>query len=186
MRKYITKTMICVFSAFALAGCGGGGGGGSSAASKAISKVYLFGNITSSSNIVATAKTTMIIPTSVLVNYSSAPGATTGLCKLRKGVLSPSGTVQVSASDFDSSSYDIASRVLTINMVNNGRVALKSSASGKGAEIATINFTLATPGITPTTMPIMDNLAEVGQETLATHATSYPAGSKTNFDTTYQ
>ena len=186
MYKNMFIAILATVSAIVVAGCGGGGGGSAAPISKAATKVYLFGNITSSANIVATVKTTINVPTSVLVNYSSAPGAVTGLCKLRKGVLAPSGTVQVSASDLDLSSYDLASRVLTINLVNSSKLSLKSSASGKGAEIATINFTLATSGVAPTLMPSTDTLAEVGQETLATFATSYPAGSKTNFDTTYQ
>ncbi len=185
MKKYVTTTIICIFSALALAGCGGGGGGGGGAA-KATTKVYLFGNITSAANIVGTVRTTLNIPSGVLVNYSSAPGATSGLCKLRKGVLVPSGPVMVSTSDFNSSSYDIASRVLTLNLVNSSRVSLKSGSSGNGKEIATINFSLATAGNIPTSMPVSDSLAEVGQEVLSTHDTSYPTGSKTNFVTTYQ
>lgn len=185
MKKYIKPAIICIFSALALVGCGGGGGGGG-AVSKAVTKVSLFGNITSASNIVATVSTTLNIPSGVMVNYSSAPGVTTGLCTLRKGVIVPSGPVQVSASDFSLSTYDLDTRVLTLNLVNNARIALKSGATGTGKEIATINFSLATPGTLPSSMPLKDTSALVGQESLATHDTSYPAGSETNFETTYQ
>lgn len=179
--------MICFFSALTLAGCGGGGGGGGGGSvSKATTKVYLFGNITSASNVVATVKTTLNIPSGVLINYSSAPGATSGLCILRKGAIVPSGPVLVSASDFSGSTYDLTSRILTLNLANFSRVALKSGASGNGKEIATINFTLATPGSTPSAMPLQDSLAEIGQEVLSTHDTSYPPGSVTNFVTTFE
>lgn len=187
MKKYVMTTIICVFSALALAGCGGGGGGGGGGpVTKATTKIYLFGNITSAGNIVGTVKTTLNVPSGVLINYSSTPGATTGLCILRKGVIVPSGPVQVSASDFSGSSYDLTSRVLTLQLVNFSRAALKSGSSGNGKEIATINFSLATPGVLPSSMPVKDSLAEVGQEVLSTHATSYPLGSETNFETTYQ
>lgn len=189
MKKYVATTVIFVFSALALVGCGGGGGGGGGAplpVSKATTKAYLFGNITAAGKVVATVKTTMNIPGGVMVNYSSAPGATTGLCILRKGVIVPSGEAKLSASDFAGSSYDLTSRVLTLNLINNSRTAFNSGSSGNGKEFATINFTLATPGSPPSSMPSKDGLAEVGQEILLTHDTSYPVGSATNFATTYQ
>lgn len=183
MKKYITTTLICLFSALTLAGCGGGGGG-SGPTTKATTKVYLFGNITSAEKIVATVKTSINLPSGVLVNYSSAPGATTGLYKLRKGVIVPSGPVLVSDSDFDSSSYDLASRVLTINLINFSRVSLKSGSTGDGKEFATINFSLATAGTLPTSMPLKDSLAEVSQDSLSNPG-AIPAAGVTNFITTY-
>ncbi|KAB0672412.1 hypothetical protein F6V30_07575 [Oryzomonas sagensis] len=186
MKKYVTTTMISVFFALTLAGCGGGGGGGGSV-TKATTKAYLFGNMTSTSTVV-TIQTTMNVPSGVLVNYSSTPGATTGLCPLRKGVIVPSGPVLASSSDFNLSSYDIGSRVLTISMVNNGRVPLKSSTTantGTGVEFATINFTLATAGAVPASMPLVDPAPTVGQE-LPGPILSLLPGSKINFATTYQ
>ena len=105
MRKYVTTTMICVFSALALVGCGGGGG--SSPATKATTKVYLFGNITSAGKIVATVDTTLNIPGGVLVNYSSPPGASSGTFPIRNGVVVPSGPVKILASGV-SGTYTIA------------------------------------------------------------------------------
>ena len=189
MKRYILTAVTGLFSVLALAGCGGGGGGGSSPATKAVTKVYLFGNITSADKIVATVQTTMNVPSGVMLNYSSVPGATSGLCTLRKGVVVPSGPVQVSPSDFSASTYDIAGRVLTVRMVNNGRLPLKSSSTdngGKGTEIAMINFSLATPGGTPSMMPEEDLVPTVSQEALLVHDVTLSPGCKISFATTYQ
>jgi len=175
---------LCPFS-----GCGGGGGGGAPAAvpgpvTKANVKAYLFGNITGASNIVATTQATMNIPNGIFVNYSSGPGDIYG--KLRNVVIYPSGSVLVNCADFSSSTYEIATRKLTINMFNSGRVPIKSSFVGKGAEFATVVLSLTAAGVTPTGMPLADPLASVGQENTSTHATDFPAGNYVNFDTTYQ
>ena len=182
MYKYMIMAIISLVSAFGLAGCGGGGGGGGGSASRATTKVLLFGNISTAAKIVATVQTSITIPNGVLVNYSSAPGATTGLCNLRKGVITPSGTLLVNSADL-SGTYDIAKRILTVNLVNNGSLALKSNATGNGFEVATLNFTLTA---TPPAMPVQDSLALIGQEILSTHDLSYPSGNKVNFVTTYQ
>ncbi len=186
MKSNLMTIILGAFSVLALVACGGGGGGGGGPVTKANTKVFLFGNITSATNIVATTKTTLNIPSGVLVNYSSAPGAVSGLTKLRDGVIVPSGTIKVNAADFSGSTYDIASRVLTINMYNSGRVALKSSATGKGSEFATVILSLTTAGVTPTAMPVADSLAQIGQENTTTHDITTPAGNSVNFDTTYQ
>lgn len=184
MKRYIRTVAIIAFSALSLAGCGGGG---SSPATKATTKIYLFGNITSAGSVVSTVKTTMNIPAGVLLNYTSA-ALPTGLCTLKKGVIVPSGPVLVSASDFSDSTYDPKSGVLTINFVNSnptGTPSLKSGATGNGKEIATVNFSLATPGVLPASMPEKDTLAEVGRFVLSPPTVSYPVGSLTNFATTY-
>lgn len=195
MKKYAIAVIICVFPALTLTltGCGGGGGGGSAPVTKAVAKLYLFGNMSSpasfgnmSSNAkIATVRTTMTVPSGVMLNYSSAPGATSGLCILRKGVIVPSGKVQVSAADFNLSTFDIASRILTVNMVNNGRVQLKSSTTGNGVEFAALNLTLAAPGVTPSAIPLEDQNATIGEE-LPDLSLAYLPGRKINFLTSFQ
>jgi hypothetical protein len=197
---------MSAFAVLTLAGCGGGGGGGGPAAvTKAATKAYLFGNMSSpasfgnlsSSGKIASIQTSMAIPTTeAMVNYSSAPGATSGLCVtranavagnclLRDGVIVPSGKVLVSASDFVASTYDIASKTLTIRMTNFGRVPLKSSITGNGTEFATINLTLVKAGVTPSTMPVVDLVPTIGEE-LPNLSTAFLLGRKINFVTTYQ
>lgn len=189
MKLNIRAAIMGAFGVLTLAGCGGGGGGGgvSVVATKAITKVHLFGNMTSTSKI-ASVQTTMTVPNGVMVNYTSTPGATSGTFPLRKGFVVPSGPVQVSLADI-SGSYDIASRVLTVSLMNppgSNQVALKSSATGNGAEIATINFILASPGAIPSSMPVQDLSATVGQELPGSPNSSILPGSKINFVTTYQ
>lgn len=194
MNKYLVMTILAVISLSGLAGCGGGGGGGGGGvATKAATKVYVFGHMTSIGRL-STVQTTINVPDSVLVNYSSAPGATSGLCILRKGVIVPSGKVLATASDFNLSTYNISSRVLTVFMVNNGRLLLKSSTTGnngKGEELATVNFNFATPGVIPTAMPLADAFATISQELPGTLPADPPSvsalpGSTINFETTYQ
>jgi len=189
MKMYGTLFIAGLLMTLGLAGCGGGGGGGGGITSGATTKVLIFGHISSSSRL-STIHASLTVPASVQVNYSSAPGATSGLCKLRKGVITPSGPVLVSTSDFDGSTYDIASRLLTINMVNNGRVMLKSSTtanSNLGAEIATIVFKLTTVGVLPTTMPLADPSASISQEMAGTPPSVIAVpGAAVNFTTTYQ
>ncbi len=172
----------------AVNGCGGGGGGSPAppATSKAVTKAYLFGTM-SSGSIIATVQTSMIVPSGVLANYTSPAGATSGTYPLRSAALAPSGSVLVPAGDL-TGTYDIASRRLTINLVNaTSRVALQSSSTGSGAEIATIYFNLATPGSSPV-LPTVDLAATIGQDRQPATVPSvgYLTGGKVNFTTTFQ
>lgn len=188
MKRYIVATLICALSALTLTGCGDGGGGGTTpttpAATKATTKVYLFGALSSNSKI-ATVQTTMIVPNGIMVNYSSPPGATSGIFPLRRGVAVPSGPVQVSAADI-SGTFDIASRKLNIYLFNNptNPVLLKSSSSGIGEEIATLNLTLASPGVQPL-IPALDKLVMVSQDR-GGNSVNYLSGCSANFVTAYQ
>ena len=164
--------IVAAFTALALGGCGGGGGGAPGPVTKAAAKVYLFGNMTSAANLVnqriATVNASFAVPTSVLVNYSTAPGVNSGMCVLkavnppagtcilRDTVVTPSGPVQVAKGDLNGTTYDIGTRTLTISLVNSGS-ALKSSKTangGKGIEFATATFNLATAGVTPTALSV--------------------------------
>lgn len=174
-----------------LAGCGGGGGGGGTptpaATSKIVTKAYLFGAM-SSSSIIATVQTSMIVPAGVMVNYTSATGATSGTFPLKSGVLVPSGPVQVASGDLYGT-FDTVSRKLLISLVNStNRAALQSSATGSGTEFATINFTPATPGAATPTFPTSDTAATVGQDRHPSGVPSvgYLNGCKLNFTTTTQ
>lgn len=200
MKTHAMTAVIWAFSALTLTGCGGGaggsgtgggggGGGGSTppVAAKAVTKVNLFGAMSSSSKI-ATVQTTMTVPSGIMVNYSSPPGATAGIFPLRSGFAVPSGPVKVAANDI-SGTFDTASRNLTISLLNNpsSPLNLQSSTTGNGAEIATINFTLASPGVT-TPLPAEDLAVTVGQDrsTLQNINVGYLSGCKVNFSTTYQ
>jgi hypothetical protein len=204
MKKYIVKTvMISTFVVLAFTGCGGGSK--SAPVNKSVAKVYLFGNMSSpasfgnmsSSGRIVTVRTSIAIPTAeVMVNYSSAPGATSGLCVtranalpgdsciLRDGVISPSGSVLLPASAFDGSTYNIGSKTLTISMRNNGMQPLKITSSGNGTEFATIILTLVNAGVIPTTMPEVDLAPKIGED-LPDGSTAFLPGRKTNFLTTY-
>lgn len=189
MKRYIVAALICALSALTLTGCGGDGGGTTpttptTPATKATTKVYLFGALSSNSKI-ATVQTTIIVPNGIMVNYTSPPGATSGIFPLRKGIAVPSGPVQVSATDI-SGTFDIASRKLHINLFNNptNSVLLKSSSSGIGEEIATLNLTLASPGVQPL-IPALDTLVMVSQDR-GGNSVNYLSGCNTNFVTAYQ
>lgn len=185
MKKYLSAS-ICALSLVAMAACGGGGGsGGTSAApvTKAVTKVYLFGTMSSNSKI-ATVQTTMIVPLGVMVNYTAPVGATAGIYPLKKGVIVPSGPVQVSTADFSASTFNIATRALVVSLFNQGGVPLASNTLGNGAEIATINLNLTTPGVTAP-MPLQDMLASVGQDRPGI-SLAYLTGCTVNFVTTFQ
>lgn len=178
-----------------MAGCGGGGGG---AATQAVTKVYLFGTMSSntrfgvysSSGKITSVSTSMTVPAGIMVNYSSPAGVTSGKFPLRTGAVVPSGPVKVAASDI-TGTYDTASRVLAINIFNSPLVGapLKSSTTGKGAEIATISFSLETPGV-ESPLPLLDPLPEVGQArpslTSPFGSEDYLTGCTVNYVTTYQ
>jgi hypothetical protein len=174
-----------------LCGCGGGGGGGGGAApppAKVVTKVSLFGTMSTNSRI-ATVQTTMVLPSEVMVNYSSPPGATSGTFPLRGGVVVPSGPVKVAATDINGM-FDIAARKLTLFLLNTpggSQVPLQSSASGEGTEIATINFSLATAGGALPAMPTVDTDARIGQHRQTVPPTiNYLSGCRINFATTLQ
>lgn len=183
-----------LLTALITSGCGGGGGGGAAPpVIKAVTKVYVYGNMSSpasfgnlsSNGRIATVKARMTLPAEIMVNYSSAPGVTAGLCFLRSGVIVPSGNTLLAATDFSFSTYDIASRVLTINMLNSGRLALKTNTIGSGVEFANVNFTLSTPGIPATLMPLTDLAADISEE-MPDLSLAWLQGRRINFSTSYQ
>lgn len=188
MKNYVKAAIIGVLSALALTACGGGG---SAPATTATTKVFLFGTMSSNSRI-AGITTSMTVPGGVMVNYSTAPGVMVnystphGIFPLRSGSVVPSGPFKVSSA---SGSYDNASHKLTVSLVNGAFLNLSSSTtknSGKGAEVATINFTLAKPGVTPT-MPTDDLTPTVKQDRPSLGIFGdYLNGCKVNFTTTFQ
>jgi len=187
MKRVQIGVVISALSALTLAGCGSSGNPSAvtpveTQATKASSKVYLFGNMSSNSRI-ATVDTSMNVPDGIMVNYSSPPGATSGVFPLRSGVAVPSGPVQLAPADI-SGTFDVSSRKLYLRLMNNpgNSVLLKSSSNGNGEEVATLNFTLASPGIKPV-MPAMDELITVGQD--RGNSINYLGGCKVNFITDY-
>lgn len=204
MKKFIRTSLFCAVALVTLYGCGGGGGGGGGGGvTKAVTKVYLYGNMTSVnakaysfSNIssklrIASISSSIDLPSAVMVNYSSPQADITG-CTLRKGVFTPSGPKLVRESDFSESRFnpDVSSRKLTVKMFNWGSVLLKASTTGNGGlgeEIATINFTLATPGVKPPAS--FDQQQNVSSDVGVTDnagTTAYMNGPKVTFVTTYQ
>jgi hypothetical protein len=187
MKKYAMAAIVSAFLALSLTGCGGGGGGGGSApATTATTKVFLFGTMSSNSRI-AGVTTSLIVPSSVLVNYTSPAGASTGTWPLRSGVIVASGPIKV---DTVSGSYDIITRKLAISLINGGFLNLSSSTtknSGKGTEIATLNFKLAKPGVTTPAMPTEDASPTVKHDRPGLGIFGDVLnGCKTNFSTLYQ
>lgn len=180
-------TMTIIFT-----GCGGGGG--SSPATKvvtsAVTSMYLFGTM-SSSSIVATLHSEITVPNGILVNYSSPPGATTGKFPLRSGSIVPSGPVKFSQSDI-TADYNLADRKLSIDCVNwpdfstSIRKKIKSGTTGNGVEIATLNFKLATAGVLPTLpSPWQDIDASIYEETSSLSIIN-STGLKLNFITAFK
>src|SRR3954452_10981762 len=104
MKRVISAGCMCVLSALILTGCGGSDNPITAVtppgtnATKATTKVNLFGNMSSNGKI-ASVNTAMTVPNGIMVNYSSPPGATSGIFPLRQGVAVPSGPAQVAASD---------------------------------------------------------------------------------------
>lgn len=199
MKRILLSAVVSGLAALALTGCGGGGGGGGGVTTKAVSKVYLFGTMSSNTRFgvystsgkIASVQTSMTVPAGILANYSSpAPaGYPANTFPLRSGFVVPSGSVNVAVSDI-TGTYDTSSRILSLSVFNPPPgVLLKSGASGNGAEIATINFSLATPG-TETAVPLADPLPVVSQArpslTSSFGSLGNLAGCKVNFVTTYQ
>ncbi len=192
--KRVVITLLCILSTALMSGCGGGGGSSVGPTTKATTKMFLFGamssntrfGVYSSSGKIASVQTSMTVPSGIMVNYSSpAPaGYPANSFPLRKGFVVPSGPVRVAATDF-TGTFDTSSRILTISLVNLERALLKSTTVGNGAEIATINFTLASPGVEPP-MPLADPLVIVSQERPTQPVSvDYLTGCKTNFSTTF-
>ncbi|KAB0666248.1 hypothetical protein F6V25_07195 [Oryzomonas japonica] len=192
MKNHIISTIICTISFLTLAACGGGGGGGQT--TQAVTTLYLFGQMSSTTNSkIDSIQTSFVVPTGVLVNYTSAPGAPAGNYPVRAGFAVPSGPIKVAASDI-SGTYNTGSRLLTISLQNvaNPKLALqsyttaKNGATIKGAEVAKVTLKLVTPGSTPT-YPSQDLFATIWQyRELPSIYLGLLDGSHVNFDTKFQ
>lgn len=175
-----------------LTGCGGGGGGGTAVIPKTqgTTTVYLFGTMSSASR-VATLHSEITVPDGIMVNYSSPPGATTGKFPLRSGSIVPSGPVKLSQNDI-TAEFSLSDRKLSIDCINTpdfatqARKNVKSSATGNGAEIATLYFKLKTADVLPVLpTPWQDTTVVVGEETSSLDVI-YATGLKLNFITSFQ
>lgn len=189
MKRFILITMALSALSGILAGCGGGGGGAPAPNTRAVTTVYLFGNMTSTSK-VATLHSELTVPDGVMVNYSSPPGATTGKYALRSGSVVPSGPVKVSQSDI-TAEFSVSDRKLTIDYINTPdfstliRKNVKSGSTGNGVEVATIYFKLATADVLPVLpSPWQDLTVVVGEET-SSLSIIYATGLKLNFLTSF-
>ena len=164
--------VVSALGAVMLTGCGGGGGGGGE--SKQITKLFLFGTMSSNSRI-ATVTTSVISPN--FVDYSAPNKSVKGIYSLKTGVVTASGPVQ--ASDVTGSTYDNTTGKLTVRLVNGAFQNMSSSTgrnNGKGTEVATLS---TKPG---TTFPAADTTPEVGQQRLTTPpSTGYLNGCKVNY-----
>lgn len=133
MRSYAIAAGVLLTFVLSLYGCGGGGGGGGP--SVTVTKLYLFGTLSSNRNV---ANVTTSIAVLGFTGYSSPTGATSGSYPLRSGTFIASGPVAASAV---SSSYDIASKKLTFSLTNGLFKNMSSSTlsnGGKGTEIGTL------------------------------------------------
>lgn len=185
MKRLISIALAGLLPALLLSACGSGGGGSTTAlpATRAVSTMFLFGNMSSGSTITS-VQSTITLPSTILVNYSSPPGTTSGNWPLRSGAVVASGPTRFSVAG---GSFDIASRKLEITLVNGGFLNLSSSTTkngGRGTEIATVNFTLASPGVT-TALPAQDASPVVGKQSPGPNI-GYQNGCKTNFSTVYR
>lgn len=189
MKRFILLTMTLSALCGMLAGCGGGGGGAPAPNTRAVTTVYLFGHMTSTSK-VATLHSELTVPDGVLVNYSSPPGVTTGKYAVRNGSVVPSGPVKFSQSDI-TAEFSVADRKLTIDFVNSPdfttqlRKNIRSGTANNGVEVATINFKLATADVLPVLpSPWQDLSVVVGEET-GSLSIIYATGLKLNFSTSF-
>jgi hypothetical protein len=187
MRKYAAAALT-ILTALSLSGCGSGGGGSSSPPTKAVAAVYLFGNMSTNSK-VAAIQSTFVVPTGILVNYSSPapPGYLANTYPLRSGTIVPSGPVALTAAEI-TGSYNTASGKITISMVNQNGLDMRSSSIGPGTEIASIIYNLPAPGVIPVLPePWEDPLVTVYQHRATLPVASvvmYP-GFKLNFKVGY-
>lgn len=165
MKKTFLNTAVLALVSLLLTGCGGGGGGGTAPKTSGSIALYLFGTMSSASK-VASIKSQFTVPAGIMINYSSPPGATTGVHKLRSGSIVPSGLSMFSKDDF-TSTYNLDNKLLTIGVVNNQMKDIKSNITGKGTEIATLSFKLTSPDALPIVpTPWQDSAVEVYQETI--------------------
>lgn len=190
MKRFILISMTLSALSGILVGCGGGGGG-TAPNTQAVTTVYLFGHMTSTSK-VATLHSELTVPEGVMVNYSSPPGATTGKYAVRSGSVVPSGPVKVSQNDI-TAEFSVSDRKLTIDFVNSPdfntqiRKNVRSGTVGSGIEVATIYFKLAAPDALPTLpSPWQDLAVIVGEETNSgSLSIIYATGLKLNFVTSF-
>lgn len=162
--------IIGVTGFMALAGCGGGGGGGGP--SKLVTKMYLFGTM-SSNTYIASVFSNISAPN--FKDYSAPSNTANGVFPLRNGVLAASGPIKMSQVD---GTYDTVSKKLRINLVNGVFDNLSSSTtknSGKGTEIATLIMKLGT------TLPAKDNSPIVGKHRDTPLTNDYLNGCRLNY-----
>lgn len=144
MKKYKLFAITGILGALTFAGCGGGGGGGGNG--KDVTKLYLFGTMSTNST-VAALTSSINVPT--FVDYSAFPTKTSpGIFMVRNGVITASGPKLATNV---SGSYDNVTKTLTISLLNNtpagAFVNMSSSTTrnaGKGTEIATLSTTSGT------------------------------------------
>ena len=189
MKRLILITMALSALSGILAGCGGGGSGAPAPNTRAVTTVYLFGNMTSTSK-VATLHSELTVPAGVMVNYSSPPGATTGKYAVRNGSIVPSGPVKVSPNDI-TAEFSVADRKLFIDFVNSPdfttqvRKSIRSGKTGNGVEIATIYFQLAAADVMPVLPSPWEDVAVVVGEETSSLSIIYATGLKLNFLTSF-
>lgn len=189
MKRFIFITTAFSALCIILAGCGGGGGGAPAPKTQAVTTVYLFGNMSSTSK-VATLHSELIVPVGVMVNYSSPPGATSGTYSLRSGSIVPSGPVKVSQSDI-TAEFNVSNRKLTIDYINTPdfstllRKNVKSGSTGNGIEVATIYFKLVAADVLPVLPSPWEDLTVVVGEETSSLSIIYSTGLKLNFLTSF-
>ncbi|HXE96056.1 MAG TPA: hypothetical protein VN642_06605 [Dongiaceae bacterium] len=189
MIKYLSNTAAVLTMSIILGGCGGGSS--EPPKTQAVTKVYLFGKMSSSSR-VATIESGITVPDGIMVNYSSPLGATTGKYPLRSGSIVPSGPVKFSPNDIVFTEYNLSDRKLVFKFLNTPELNnkgitknIRSGTEGDGVEVATMYFILAKPNVLPILpTPWQDTAALIGEDS-ASQGIYYAEGLNLNFVTAF-
>jgi hypothetical protein len=187
MKNTLLNSAILLALALILTGCGDSSS--EPLKTQGSAKVFLFGTMSSSRKI-ATLHTEVIIPSGIMLNYSSPPGGT-GKYPLRSGVIVPSGSVTFSQSDI-TAEFRVSDRTLFVDCINwpdstGFRKNIRSGSVGDGVEIATLNFKLATADAYPSLPTLWQNvILSVGEEKNGTTLdVTYANALKLNFATSF-
>lgn len=152
MKNIFRVTFTILTLAVVLAACGSKNSSSTPPMTKAVTTLYLFGSMSSSSK-VATLKTEVTVPDGLTIDHSTQQEAN-GNYTLTSGTIVPSGTNAISDNGI-SGEYNVTDRKVIINYINfpdtttSVRKDIKSGTSGKGVEIAQLNFKLAKSNVLP-------------------------------------
>ena len=145
MKKFLLIICAIISSSVALAGCGGGGGAAAPTPppTAATTKVFLFGTMSS-----ASAGGSAGIMDSVSTTIPALPAGVTLTSIVSSGPVA-SGILNSDVS----SSFDAFTGDLIISLLNSNQTAVIANTTGKGVEVATLNFSLTDVAVPIITTP---------------------------------